>query len=403
MTATPVMPVTEARLAAWPMPRTCPYAPPEAYAELRKGAPVKVRIRTGEAWLVTRYADVRSILVDPRFSSDDTLPGFPVRIQLPPTPRVMSFTRMDGPEHGRLRRMAMTEFTARRTRALRPSVELLVDRLADELEHGPRPADLVARFTVRLPSLVIARMLGVPEEDECDFTELSQAVLSQDATPAEIYGSFIEMTAYLDGLIRRKAEEPRDDLLSRLVTRYVAKGELAHDDLVAMARLFLVAGHETTAHQLGLSVLSLLREPGLWDRLRREPDLFAPAVEELLRYWSITQDNQVRVAVDDAEIGGARIEKGDGVILAYPSANHDESVFPGGDRVDLDRDASRHIAFGYGPHLCPGTSLARMELEVALRALVGRFPGLRLADVPEAVSFRENTINYGLNSLFVTW
>ncbi|WP_219686512.1 cytochrome P450 [Streptomyces anatolicus] len=390
-------------LAAWPMPRTCPYSPPDAYAGLRGGGPVKVRIRTGEAWLITRYADVRAVLTDARFSSDDTRPGFPVRIQLPPAPRVMSFTRMDGPEHGRLRRMAMTEFTARRTRALRPSVELLVERLVDELERGPRPVDLVAAFSVRLPSLVIARMLGVPEADECDFTELSQAVLSQDATPEQIYAAFVEMTRYLDELIRRKGRDPQEDMLSRLATRYVATGELSHDDLVAMARLFLVAGHETTAHQLSLSVLSLLREPVLWDRLRREPDLFAPAVEELLRYWSITQDNQVRVAVDDAEIGGARIAKGDGVILAYPSANHDETVFPGGDRLDLDRDASRHIAFGHGPHLCPGASLARMELEVALRALVGRFPGLRVADAPGAVSFRENTINYGLDSLLVTW
>ncbi|QEV22496.1 cytochrome P450 [Streptomyces alboniger] len=397
------MPEVQERLAAWPMPRTCPYSPPDAYAELRRGGPVKVRIRTGEAWLITRYDDVRAVLTDARFSSDDTQPGFPVRIQLPPAPRVMSFTRMDGPEHGRLRRMAMTEFTARRTRALRPSVELLVERLVDELERGPRPADLVAAFSVRLPSLVIARMLGVPEADECDFTELSQAVLSQDATPEEIYAAFVEMTQYLDELIRRKGREPEEDLLSRLATQYVATGELSHDDLVAMARLFLVAGHETTAHQLSLSVLSLLREPGRLERLRRDPDLFAPAVEELLRYWSITQDNQVRVAVEDAEIGGARIAKGDGVILAYPSANHDESVFPGGDRVDLDRDASRHIAFGYGPHLCPGASLARMELEVALRALVGRFPGLRVADVPGAVSFRENTINYGLDSLLVTW
>ncbi|MGW0531825.1 cytochrome P450 [Streptomyces sp. NPDC003032] len=403
MTVTPVMPGIQERLAAWPMPRTCPYAPPDAYAELRRGAPVKVRIRTGEAWLVTRYADVRAVLTDPRFSSDDTRPGFPVRIQLPPAPRVMSFTRMDGPEHGRLRRMAMTEFTARRTRALRPSVELLVDRLVDELERGPRPVDLVARFSVRLPSLVIASMLGVPEADECDFTELSQAVLSQDATPEEIYAAFVEMTRYLDELIERKRRDPQEDLLSRLVTRYVATGELSHDDLVAMARLFLVAGHETTAHQIGLSVLSLLREPEQLERLRRDPDLFAPAVEELLRYWSITQDNQVRVAVDDAEIGGARVAKGDGVILAYPSANHDETVFPDGDRLDLERDASRHIAFGHGPHLCPGASLARMELEVALRALVGRFPGLRVADVPGAVSFRENTINYGLNSLLVTW
>ncbi|MFP3991438.1 cytochrome P450 [Streptomyces sp. E11-3] len=403
MTVTPARPEAEERIAAWPMPRTCPYSPPDAYAQLRKGAPVKVRIRTGDAWLVTRYEDVRKVLTDPSFSSDDTLPGFPVRIQLPPAPRVMSFTRMDGPEHGRLRRMAMTEFTARRTRALRPAVERLVDELVDELAQGPRPVDLVAAFSVRLPSLVIARMLGVPEADECDFTELSQAVLSQDATPEEIFAAFVEMTQYLDELIRRKQQAPRDDLLSRLATQYVATGELSHDDLVAMARLFLVAGHETTAHQLSLSVLSLLREPDQLDRLRSDPGLFAPAVEELLRYWSITQDNQVRVAVADAEIGGARMAKGDGVILAYPSANHDETVFPGGDRLDIERDASRHIAFGYGPHLCPGASLARMELEVALRALIGRFPGLRIADVPEAISFRENTINYGLNSLLVTW
>ncbi|MEU1019489.1 cytochrome P450 [Streptomyces sp. NPDC005900] len=403
MAVTPVISEVQERLDTWPMPRTCPYAPPDAYAELRRGAPVKVRIRTGEAWLVTRYADVRAILADTRFSSDDTLPGFPVRIQLPPAPRVMSFTRMDGPEHGRLRRMAMTEFTARRTRALRPSVELLVERLVDELERGPRPVDLVARFSVRLPSLVIARMLGVPEADECDFTELSQAVLSQDATPEEIYAAFVEMTGYLDELIRRKGREPQEDLLSRLATQYVATGELSHDDLVAMARLFLVAGHETTAHQLSLSVLSLLREPAQLEQLRGDPSRFAPAVEELLRYWSITQDNQVRVAVADAEIGGAHIAAGDGVILAYPGANHDETVFPDADRLDLTRDASRHIAFGHGPHLCPGASLARMELEVALRALVGRFPGLRVADVPGAVSFRENTINYGLNSLLVTW
>lgn len=401
---TGIFPSSTERLAEWPMARSCPYSPPDAYAELRQGPPVKVRIRTGEAWLVTRYEDLRQVLMDERFSSDDTLPGFPVRIQLPPAPRVMSFTRMDGAEHNRLRRMIMPEFTARATRRLRPEVESLVGRLLDELAAGPRPADLVTRLSLRLPSLVIARMLGVPEADELDFAELSQEVLSQDASPQEIYAAFVRMTEYLDRLIAAKRAEPADDLLSRLATRYMATGELSHEDCVAMARLLLVAGHETTAHQLSLGVVSLLRHPGQLADLRRDPSLYGQAVEELLRYWSITQDNQVRVAVAEAEVGGARIAPGDGVILAYPSANHDETVFADGARFDIHRkDVSRHIAFGHGRHLCPGAPLGRMELEVCLRALFDRFPALRLADVPEPVVFRQNTINYGLTALHVTW
>ncbi|AGS72407.1 cytochrome P450 [Streptomyces collinus] len=393
----------EQQLPEWPMPRSCPYAPPDAYEGLRKDPPLKVRIRGGEAWLVTRHADVRQVLNDNRFSADDQKPGFPIRIQLPPEPGVMSFNRMDGSEHGRLRRMAMTEFTARRTRALRPEVELLVERLLDELERGPRPVDLVEHFAVRLPSLVIARMLGVPEEDEATFTEQSRVILSQDATPEETYGAFVEMTGYLDRLAARRTAEPQDDLISRLVTRYVATGELTHQELVAMARFFLVAGHETSAHQISLSVLSLLRDPALLAELRADPGLYKPAVEELLRYWSISQDNQVRAAVADVDLGGARIRAGEGVIVAIPGANHDESVYPDAGRLDIHRNASGHLAFGFGAHLCPGASLARMELEVCLSMLFERFPTLRLALPAEDVRFRQNTLVYGLEELPVTW
>ena len=391
------------RLPDWPMPRSCPYAPPDAYAPLRDEAPSRVRIRGGEAWLVTRHADVRQVLNDNRFSADDQQPGFPIRIQLPPEPGVMSFSRMDDPEHGRLRRMALTEFTARRTRALRPEVELLVEGLLDELARGPKPVDLVANFAIRLPSLVIARMLGVPERDEADFTEQSQVILSQEAGPEETYAAFVAMTRFLDGLVAQRIAEPRDDLISRLATRYVSAGELTHEELVAMARFILVAGHETTAHQISLSVLSLLRDPAQLAELRADESLFKPAVEELLRYWSISQDNQVRAAVAEVELGGATIRKGDGVIVAIPAANHDESVYPGADRVDIHRNAAGHLAFGFGAHLCPGASLARMELEVCLKALFTRFPGLRLAVAPEDVRFRENTIVYGLQELPVTW
>lgn len=177
------------------------------------------------------------------------------------------------------------------------------------------------------------------------------------------------MTKFLDELVAQRSAEPREDLISRLATRYVRAGELTHEELVAMARFILVAGHETTAHQISLSVLSLLRDPAQLAELRADESLFKPAVEELLRYWSISQDNQVRAAVAEVELGGATIRKGDGVIVAIPAANHDESVYPGADRVDIHRDAAGHLAFGFGAHLCPGASLARMELEVCLKAL----------------------------------
>jgi cytochrome P450 len=395
---------TQEKPADWPMPRSCPFSPPDEYTPLRQRPPVKVRIRGGEAWLVTRHEDVCRVLNDPRFSADDQRPGFPIRIQLPPEPGVMSFNRMDNPEHGRLRRMAMTEFTARRTRALRPDVEALVDRLLDGLASGPNPVDLVENFAVRLPSLVIARMLGVPEEDEHIFTQQSQTILSQVASPEETYGAFVDMSKFLDQLTTEREREPKDDLLSRLATRFVASGELDHKDLVSMARFFLVAGHETTAHQISLSVLSLLQEPRQLAELRADPALFRPAVDELLRFWSISQDNQVRAVAEDVELSGAQLHKGDGVIVAIPGANHDESVFPGAAAVDIHRgEARRHIAFGFGPHLCPGAPLARMELEVSLKALFTRFPTLRLDVAPEDVPFRENTIVYGLDRLPVSW
>lgn len=396
-----------APLPDWPMPRTCPYAPPDQYAELRDGPPVKVRVGGGEAWLVTRHEHVRAVLTDDRFSSNDQLPGFPIRVQLPPEPRVMSFFRMDNPEHGRLRRMAQTEFTARRTRALRPVVDALVGRLLDGLAAGPRPVDLVREYALALPALVIARLFGVPDEDQSEFTARSQTILTPDGDPDEVYAAFVAMTEYLDRLATDRERSPRDDLMSRLATQYVATGELTHDDLVAMVRLFLVAGHETTANQIALGALSLLRDPAQLIELKARPELFPQAVEELLRYWSIAQDNQARVAVDDVEFGGAAIAKGDGVIVALPGANHDERVFADPGRLDIHRDAGRHVAFGHGAHLCPGAPLARMEIAIALRELFARFPSLRLAgyadDGADVPFRRQHTIVYGLDALHVTW
>jgi cytochrome P450 len=396
----------DAEIPDFPMRRTCPWAPPPEYAALRQEPPRQVRLHDGSlAWLVTRHGDVRLALADPRLSTDSLAPGFPRRFRLvtATVPRRQSFWRMDPPEHTRLRRMIMPQFTARAVRAKRPAVERLIGELLDDLAGRPRPADLVEAFTLPLPCLVIGEIFGIPDRDQRFFTGVTQAVLSQHARPEDVYAGFLQMTEYLDALISAKEKDPADDLLSRLCTDYVATGQLTHDDVIAMARLMLVAGHETTAKALALSVLALLRHPGQLAELRRDPGLLKPAVEELLRYWSIPEDNIVRAALEDLEIGGARIAKGDGVLLAIPSANHDERVFPDPDRLDIHRDASQHITFGVGLHYCPGASLARLELELALPALFTRFPGLRLAVDFDDLTFRFPTLVYGVDELPVTW
>ncbi|MBO3747417.1 cytochrome P450 [Streptosporangiaceae bacterium NEAU-GS5] len=384
----------------FPMRRTCPWLPPPEYAELRKGPPRKVRLPNGlEAWIVTRYEDVQLALSDPRFSVDHTQPGFPLRIQVPPTPRGQSFFRMDEPEHGRLRRMIMPQFTARSTRELRPVVEGLIGELLDEMAAGPPVIDLVQAFTQPLPTLVLAAVFGVPKADQRMFARMTRAILAQDLTPEEVYAAALEMGDYLKQLIAAKERDPGGDLLSRLVTDHLAKGELTHDDLVAMARLILVAGYETSAKQLALSFLALLRSPGHLAQLRDDPALIKPAVQELLRYWAVSEDNMGKLALEDIEISGAHIAKGDAVVIAIPAANHDERHFPDPGRLDFHRDAGGHMTFGWGPRYCPGAPLAVMELELALPAMFERFPGLRLAADPEELHFLFPNLVYGVTAL----
>jgi cytochrome P450 len=398
------MNATGMQIPDFPMQRTCPWLPPPQYAELRQDPPRRVRLPSGAfAWLITRHADVKLALGDHRLSAAHTNPGYPLRIQVPATPRGQSFLRMDDPEHGRLRRMVLPQFTARAARAMRPTVERMVGQLLDELEQGPRPVDLVAAFTQPLPCMAVGSILGVADADQRVFAGMTRAILSQDTGPAEVYQAALDMGAYLERLIAEKQRDPGDDLLSALATQHVATGELTRDDLVAMARLILVAGYETTAKQLGLSVFALLRHPDHLAELRRSPALIKPAVQELLRYWSVSEDNMGRVALADLEIGGAQIAKGDGVMVAVPSANHDERVFPDPGRLDFHRDASAHLAFGSGPHHCPGAPLAAQELELALSLLITRFPALRLAVDAGDLDFRFPQLVYGVTALPVTW
>ncbi|MGW7530535.1 cytochrome P450 [Streptomyces sp. NPDC054783] len=397
---------TDEEILDFPMSRTCPMAPPPAYTELRGGPPRKVRLPDGTlAWILTRYADVRAAMGDARMSMDEANPDMPHRLLVPRIPRLFSFIRMDEPEHGRLRRMVTSEFTARSVKDMRPRIREIVDQLIDDLERLPKPVDLVTEFAIPLPCLVIARIFGVPDEDISLLKEQTTIGLSQDVTPEQAIAAQIGMSEYLDGLATRKAAEGGgDDLIGRLCSEYLATGKLTHEDLVGMVRLVLVAGHETSANQLGLSILSLLRHPDQLAEIKADPSLIRSAVEEMLRFWAISQDNIVRVAADDMELGGVHIAKGDGVVLAIPAANHDEDVFPDAARFDIHRtEAHQHLTFGHGAHYCLGATLAVAELEMALTTLFERLPGLRLAVPEEELSFRDTSLVYGLNKLPVTW
>ncbi|MFC8722386.1 cytochrome P450 [Kitasatospora sp. NPDC057198] len=387
-----------------PAPRgTCPFAPPPAYQQARRDEPVsRIALWDGTpCWLVTRYQDVRDLLADPRFSADATRPGFPF---LSAAARHLgagraSFIRMDDPEHGRLRRMLTGDFTLRKTAALRPAVQQAADDLFEKMTAGRTGADLVAEFALPLPSLVICLLLGVPYQDHEFFQRCSRTLLRRDSPIEEVAAAQRELADYLDALTDHKRTHPDDGILSRLV----ARGELATEDIGAMGRLLLVAGHETTANMTALSVLALLRHPDQLAHLRAHPEATPAAVEELLRWLSIVQSGLTRVAVEDAEIGGVLIRAGEGVVCQLNTANRDDDRYPDGDTLDLTRDTRRHVAFGFGVHQCLGQPLARLELEIALDTLLRRLPELRLAVPFEEIRFRHEMTVYGVETLPVAW
>ncbi|GHE93861.1 cytochrome P450 [Streptomyces longispororuber] len=387
---------------AYPMARQCPMSPPPAYASFREQGPVKVDLPDGGwAWLLTGYADVRQAMNDPRFSSDDTKMAR-ARTQLPPNENLNSFWRMDEPEHGRLRHMMMTEFTAHRIKEWRPRIQALVEQLLDRLETLPRPVDLYAEFALALPTQVIAQLLGVPQQDYRMFAEQSRTILSLDR-PEESWAAYYAMNDYLNRLIEDKEREPAEDLISRLIVDRVHTGELPRDELLPMVRFILVSGYETTTSQIALSALTLMTNPDVKATLIKEPERITAFVEESLRFWSVSQDNVLRVVDADMEFSGQTMTKGELVVLAVPGANHDERAFPNPERFDLDRGENRHVAFGFGTHLCAGASLARREVEIAIPALLARFPGLQLVGTVEDLQFRQKSLVYGLESLPVTW
>jgi len=311
---------------------------------------------------------------------------------------------MDPPEHTRLRKLVASAFTARRAEALRPRVAGIVNELIDAMLGRPQPADLVAGFSLPLPAQVICEMLGVPAADVEQFHAWSDAIIGDwQRDSGEIMTAAAELYGYFGTLIETKRAQPADDLTSALIAARDDADRLSEHELTAMCCGLLIAGHETTANQINLSLLLLLDHPGQVAVLRADPGLIPGAVEELLRCTRLGGLPPARVTREDIQLGGVVIPAGELVIPLYSTANRDPSVFTDPDRFDVTREAASHLAFGAGVHHCLGAQLARVELQEAFRGLIGRLPGLRLAVPASDLEFKPGMAIHSLRELPVRW
>lgn len=378
----------------------------ETYHQLQRDEPMsRVQLPFGEqAWLATKYADVKLVTADPRFSRE-----LAQGLDQPRMRRQQmgdGIMGMDPPDHTRLRRLVMKAFTARRLEAMRESVRTLVHQLIDEMIENGAPGDLVEDLARPLPVTVICNLLGVPKEDHTIFREWTQALVS-DATAKgdvlDVYGD--QLDNYVAQLVAQRREDPTDDLLGALVYARDAGDKLSENELISIAGAgLLTGGVETVSSALPSFVFTLLTQPELLAQLRAQPEIMPTAVEELLRWVPInTAAMFARYAREDIRIGDVVVRAGDPVLPALHAANRDPEVFANPDVLDLTRSPNPHVAFGHGPHHCIGAQLARLELQEALKAILERFPELRLADGRDGVKWEYGVIVRGPSLLRVAW
>ena len=384
--------------------------PYPVYAEMRSAAPVhRVELPDGRGmWLVTRYEDVAAIFRDERFVKDWRNAMTPEQLaEVPPIPDVMkplsrNMLDTDPPDHERLRSLVSKAFTPRLIEKIRPRVQAIADALLDAVQDKGE-MDLIDDYAFPLPITVIAELLGVSSEDRNKFREWSNAAVSGDTTQEYVEKILLPhmeaFTGYLRALFDEKRENPRDDLISALVQAEEAGDKLSEDELLAMVFLLLIAGHETTVNLIGNGMLALLTHPDQLQRLREDPALIKPAIEELLRYDGPVETSTERFAREDVTIGDTVIPRGEMVLVVIASADHDPERFEDPDALDITRSDNKHLAFGKGIHFCLGAPLARMEGQIAINTLLRRMPDLRLKDSPGSLTWRPGLVLRGLGGL----
>ncbi|MFC5827943.1 cytochrome P450 [Nonomuraea insulae] len=383
--------------------------PPPEFARLRREEPVAlVELPTGDhAWLVTGYHEVRQVLSDQRFSrAAAAAPGAPRLRPVPPD--ATSILSLDPPEHSRLRALVAYAFTARKIAGLRPRIQELTDTLLDELVAKGSPGDLAQGFAIPLSMAVICDVLGVPGDDREQFRQSVDTALSLVPSDAgKLVAARTALHDYLASLVSAKRLEFSGDVLSVLASDHDGE-RLTFEELLTFGSTLLTAGYHTVAAAIVNGTLALLLRPAELTRLRESPQLITTAVEELLRFTpGAVSGGTIRVAIEDVELGGVTIRRGEAVIPSTTSANRDRCAFSDPDSLVLDRPFDRgnvsHVAFGHGVHHCLGANLARLEMRVAIGSLVRRLPGLSLAVPVDELAWNPNTMIRTLSAMPVTW
>lgn len=392
---------------SFPFQRVHPMQMPPEYAELRDSDPVTlVTLPSGDqAWLVTRYADAKAVLSEPSFSRDLNRPDA-ARMKTAIGFGNYGNPFADPPIHTRWRRLVARAFTPRQVERLRPRVIEVVDGLLDDMAKQGPPIEFMSAFAYPLPIAVISAMLGVPPRDQDQFRGWVDMMLANEHSSEERGAATHSLIEYAKQLSQAKREHPEDDLLSALVAvTDEDDGRLSEDELFITVMTLLVAGYKTTAAELGKGLLTLLRHPDQFERLRQDPTMCEAAADELLRMTPAGNGFGLsRYATEDVEIGGVLIPAGSTVLVARHAGNRDEAHFPDPDAFDPCRpDANQHLTFGAGRAYCFGAPVARMELQMGFTGLLRRFPDVRLAGGDEDVRWREDIAAQVPAELVITW
>ncbi|MFD7502072.1 cytochrome P450 [Streptomyces sp. NPDC059850] len=388
-----------------PWARTHQFDPPSIFDSLREKHPLARMVYPDGhvGWIATSHEVVRKVLGDPRFSHSSEIGHFPVTHQgdiVPNHPKIPGmFIHMDPPDHTRYRRLLTGEFTVRRANQLKSRVEAVAaEQINDMREHGA-PVDLVASFAKPLVLRVLSELVGLPYSERDEYADAPALLHDPNSDPQDVAAAYERAGSFFTEIVERKRKQPGDDLLSRLI----ADGQLTTEELSNIVVLLLFAGYETTESVLSVSVFALLHHVDQLTAVRVDPSKLNAAVEELLRYLTVNQYHTYRTALEDIELNGELVAKGDTVTVSLPAANRDPARFECPEKLNVDRDTTGHVAFGYGIHQCLGQNLARVELRAGLSALLRAFPDLRLAVAFDEVPLRLNGSVFAVRSLPVSW
>lgn len=375
------------------------------YARLRKDSPIyPTQVGNRKVWLVSRYDDVLSLLKDERFVKDRrNIIGASQKDPWAPAflkPLMHNMLDLDEPDHRRLKNLVHQAFTPKRIEHMRGRILEITESLLNHMEQQ-REMDLIRNFALPLPMTVITEILGIPGSDHGKFHHWTKAILK---APTELnmllaMPQMMALMKYLRTLVQERKNRPQDDLITGIVQAEEAGDNLSEDECLAMIFLLITAGHETTVNLITNGTLSLLEHPAEKERLLNNFSLIPTAVEELARFAPPVEMATERYAREDIELLGTRIKAGEMVLGVIASANRDEQQFQNPDTLDLGRTPNRHLSFGQGMHYCLGAPLARMELHIAFRMLLERFPDLQLQGRPEQLKWRPTFVIRGLEAL----